>query len=328
MTSQTSEATLTRAQVSDSLELFEFKPGMKAGKGVLRELLPDSETALFFAKAYELDYTRLADLLLMLFPGSDVIQTLVGEASCHSTDLQGYLGEIIPEHITYTHGSGAFSEEIEPPDTELLAQLVEQAMTEVAQSIKDVAAKLGSVLDHMPSKYGSMMFQHMRQMNVQRNSIGTYAASIQHEQTPPRLVVLDVSGSMTSTTVAAIADEVVGLAYAVNASLAIVSNSAFLWDAGTFDTDTVLDHAQYGSTRYDQLFPIFDKNDWATVVTIADYDSFRDARDVIAKAKGRIGEIFDISLVNRPTFLAECLGTLATKVTPLMVGASPYPMTA
>ena len=34
--------------------------------------------------------------------------------------------------------------------------------------------------------------------------------------------------------------------------------------------------------------------------------------------------MLDISLVNRPSFLAECVGLLANKVTPILIGNSQY----
>src|SRR5690606_39680246 len=106
-----------------------------------------------------------------------------------------------------------------------------------ANSNKDVADKLSNVLDSMSHKEGKMVFGHLHKLNTQRGTIGTYSPQIEHTPTPPRLVVLDVSGSMTEHTIRNIVEEVVALAYSVNASLAIVSNRAFLWDAGSFDTD-------------------------------------------------------------------------------------------
>ena len=56
------------------------------------------------------------------------------------------------------------------------------------------------------------------------------------------------------------------------------------------------------------------------MVTIADYDSAMSSYDAIKKtATGKVGTVLDISLVNRPTFLAECVGQLADEVRPLLV---------
>lgn len=315
---------LTSDEVSRSLTLHEVRPGMKVSVTTLRQLLPDVEIALFFGKAYRLDYAQLSRLLRVVLPGIDVIDALLGESHVHSIELQDYVIGVVPDHIVAEHGAGSYDDTVPAPDTELLAQLFEQATTAVARSIQEVADKLGQVLGTMSSKYGSMTFQHMHKLNVQRNSIGTYDPTIVHQRTPPRLVVLDVSGSMTQTTVERIVSEVVGLAYAINASLAIVSNNAFLWEAGTFDVDTVLDHAEYGGTHYEQLTPVF-HSDWDTVVTIADYDSAWTAREFLVRnARGRVGTVLDISLVNKPTFLAECVGQIATEVKPLLIGSSNY----
>lgn len=313
---------LTENEVTASVTLHEVKPGMIIPESVLRELLPDVDTALFFGKAFDLDYTQVSYLLYVLFGHIDVVEALLGESTEHSSELQSYVIDIVPDHIQAQHGTGRYTDTSPPPDTELLAQAFEAAAVTVAKSIKDVATKLGRVLGTMTNKYGQMTFQHLHKLNVQRNAIGTYDPVIVHHATPDRLVVLDVSGSMTATTVRRIVDEVVGLAYAVNAAMAIVSNNAFFWEAGTFTVDDVLGAAEYGGTHYEQLTPIFDR-DWDTVVTIADYDSAWTARDHIAHhAKGRVREVLDISLVNRTTFLAECVGMIADEVRPLLIGTS------
>ena len=114
------------------------------------------------------------------------------------------------------------------------------------------------------------------------------------------------------------------LAYEINAHIAIVSNTATLWEPGTFGVDDILDAAEYGGTHYEKLAPIFDE-DWETVVTIADYDSAASARDYLCrKCIGSVGQVLDISLVNQPTYLSECVGQLAKEVTPLLIGTGAY----
>jgi hypothetical protein len=77
-------------------------------------------------------------------------------------------------------------------------------------------------------------------------------------------------------------------------------------------------------THYETLTPLM-KRDWGTVITIADYDSSQSAKNHLRdNAFGRIGQVLDLSLVNRPTYLAECVGQFADKVTPLLVGSSDY----
>lgn len=324
MTSVSEERSqLSPAQVTKSVKLFSLGKGRSVSHAALAAMLPDIETALFFAKAYRLDYTQLGELIRILFR-SDVIVALLGEGHEHSTELQDYIIETVPDDVIARHGQGHYSEDMAPPDTELLAQVWAEAETQIATSILEVADKLGGVLDRLPSKYGTMTFTHLRKMNLQRNSIGVFGAQVQHQRTPPRLVVLDVSGSMTASTVGRIVSEVVGLAYKVNASLAIVSNTAYLWEPGTFDEQTVLRAAEYGGTQYEMLTPIFDQ-DWETVITIADYDSAGAAKSWIKDhARGRVHQVLDISLVNRPTFLAECVGQIADKVTPILIGSSQY----
>lgn len=82
--------------------------------------------------------------------------------------------------------------------------------------------------------------------------------------------------------------------------------------------DDVLARAEYGLTKYRMLAPLLDR-DWGTVVTIADYDSSLGAKQALARRKGRIGTVLDISLVGKPTFLSECVGQLADEVKPLLV---------
>jgi hypothetical protein len=312
--------------VSRSTTLFDMGKGRKISHEALRQLLPDVEVALFFAKAYDLDYRQLSELLAVRFSGMSAIDALLNEGVDHSSVLQDYLIDTIPEDV-YRRADVGYDDEAEVPDTELLTQLWEEALVTVAQSIKDVAAKLAGVLESMPSKYGQMTFAHLRQLNTQRGSIGTYGARITHPPVAPRLVILDVSGSMTESTVRRIVDEVVALAYQADASLAIVSSTATFWEAGQFTTADVLRAAEYMGTQYETLTPLLNR-DWETVVTIADYDSSRSAADYIrTNAIGRVGKVIDISLVDRPTFLGECVGQLANEVQPVLVGNSRYLLT-
>lgn len=320
-----SHSPLSADQLRQSVEIMELRPGLHISKQALRNLLPDVDTALFFGKVYQLDFSQLSYLITELF-NSDVIQALFGEGHAHSSDLQDYLVDVVPDHIQAQHGGLQASDEAPSVDTDILVQAFESARTTVASSIAEVAEKLADVLERFPSKYGQMTFQHLRQLNVQRGTIGTYAPVITHQRVARRLVVLDVSGSMTQYTVERIAGEVVGLAYDIEAYLAIVSEDAFLYEPGTYNTDTVLRDAQYMGTHYEMLTPIF-HSDWATVVTIADYDSSLSAKNHFARyARGKVGEVIDFSLVNQPTFLAEVVGQIASKVTPVLMGTSYYPL--
>ena len=289
--------------------------------GLLKAMLPDVETALFFAKAYKFDFAETSSLLDQLFHSNLIDELFHGT---HSETLQSFLVDIakdVPQHLMPEDTSIKVDPD-KVPKGEILPHVWAAAEVEIAKSIQHVADKLFDTLDRMPSKQGQMLFQHMRKLNANHPKMGVYAASIHHPPVPDSLVILDVSGSMSSTTVQALAEDVVALAYKANAHMAIVSSNAFYWEPGTYTVQDILSHAEYGGTCYDQLAPLF-KKDWGTVITIADYDSAWASFDALSKtATGRVGTVFDISLVNRPTFLAECVGQLADEVRPLLIANS------
>ena len=297
---------------SNDMTLFEVKPDIYLSAGTLRRHLPTVELALFFAKVYQLDYTKLGQLLRMLFD-TPVVQALT-EGS-HSVELQDYLVETVPFEILIEMQQ--FTSE-PMPSSEVLVQLWKSLEVEVAKSIQEVANKLAGTLCLLPSKEGDMLFASMAKINRLRPTVGVYGAHIRHAPVPEVLVVLDVSGSMTEETIEAIIGDVVAMSYNANASLAVVSNSAFLWAPGGYSVKDVLAKAEYGGTHYEQLKPLFDQS-WGTVITIADYDSSPSAMKTLANCKGHIGQVLDISLVSRTTFLAECVGQLADEVRPLML---------
>jgi hypothetical protein len=160
-------------------------------------------------------------------------------------------------------------------------------------------------------------------MNAKRPVIGDYRAAVTHARQKQNLLILDVSGSMNSSTIARIVDDVVALSYTANACMAIVSDTTTYWEAGAYDTAAILAKATYGGTHYETLANLMDR-DWGTVITVADYDSSWSAKDHIAQCKGHIDEVIDVSLVNRPTYLAECVGQLADKVSPILIGSTGY----
>lgn len=315
---------VTATELKESLELFEFAPKKRASVASLRKMLPDIATALFFAKVYKLDHYQLAALLLKLF-NTSLLNALVGQGQSHSSDLQDYLVDTVPAHVLNGQ-TMRFDESAPAADTEVLGQLIEEMSVDIADSITKIADALGTMLDRLPSKYGEMTFAHLRKLNVQRNSLGKYTPSIVHSTSSKVLVIFDVSGSMSESTVRSICDEVVGMAYQANATMALVSDSCFVWEPGTYNTRVLLEAAQFGGTHYETLVPLL-KQDWDVVITVADYDSSDSARRTIAQhATGRVGKVFDISLVNKPSFLAECVGQLASEVKPLITGNSYYPL--
>ena len=298
---------------SSEFDLFDLGYNKKISVAALRRLLPDIETTLFFGKVYKLDAKRLGELLKWTHGGSVLDALFEGG---HSTELQSYLVEVVPDNIDVEPYIG--TPEV-PKDSEVLAQLFALAEVEVAESIAKVADTLAGTLDRLPSKEGQMLFKSMAALNHKRGTIGVHKASIVHQSVPDVLVILDVSGSMSAETIRTIIDDVVALSWKANAHLAIVSNDTFLWEPGSYDSTAVLAKAQYGGTQYETLAPLFDNRSWGTVVTIADYDSSQDAKRVIAQTNGHVGTVLDISLVEQPTFLGECISTIAQNVKPLLV---------
>ena len=310
---------LTSQELKDSLTLFEISPGKKASIQTLAFLLTDVETVLFFAKAYKMTADRLTELLYQLFKTPLLAALRDGG---HSEDLQDYIVGIVPNILQIA--PKAFVKA--PAKTELTEALWENIDVTIAKSIQDVADNLGDVLDALPGKTGTMVFKTLNTVNRRRPTIGDYRAKIHHAPAANQLVIFDVSGSMSEGTVRAIAPEVVALSWKANATLAIVSNTCRVWDPGTFTVNDVLREAEYGGTHYETLTLLMQR-DWGTVITIADYDSSPSSKNYLCdNAFGRIGQVLDLSLVNRPTFLAECVGQFADKVTPLLVGSSSYPL--
>ena len=307
--------------LSEALEIISLKPGVSVSMGTLKQILPDVETALFFAMVYKLDVVQLRRMLVTLFNTNQTVREFL--EGNHSVDLQDYLVETVPDMVA--EGVVRF-DNAPPPQGAILPEMWDSIEIKVASSIVEVADKLAATLDRLPGKEGRMVFQHMQVLNRNRPTIGDYRAAIDHPVVNDNLVIFDVSGSMTEPTVKAIAEDVVALGYKANAHLVIVSNTARHWEPGSYSVDTILSEAEYMGTHYEMLVPLFTDQDWDAVVTIADYDSSLDAKHALARCNGRIGQLFDVSLVNRSTFLAECLAPLADEVRPLLIGSTQYPL--
>lgn len=316
----TQSSSMTSAEVTASVTLVEIKPGVKFSEQMLRTVLPDVETLLFFGKLYDLDFQQIGKLLRLLFNCTVVDALTSGD---HSTELQGYVLDLAYQAPGVNKGDVTIK--ARPPQGEILPELWASLEVVVAQSIKDVATKLEKVVGRLPGKQGEMVFKSLAMMNKKRPTVGDFKATVSHAHRPDNLVIMDVSGSMTSNTVHAIVNDVVALSYMANAHMAVVSNTTTHWDPGSFTVDDVLRASEFGGTQYETLAPLFDRQDWGTVITIADYDSSASAMEHLARAcKGTIEEVVDVSLVNRPTFMAECLGQFAQKVTPMLIGSSHY----
>lgn len=316
-----SSTTLSSAELRRQLDLYEVKPGVRFSVSALRDLLPDVETVLFFGKVYELNARQLGELLLKVLD-TDLATALFGEGAYHSNELQDYLlDDVLPDMYGVNLGDLTFGEF--PPKGEILPHVWESLQVEVANSIKAVAAKLESVVGLLPGKQGDMVFSSLMQMNAKRPTIGDFKARVHHPPTKENLLILDVSGSMSEPTIRQIIDDVVALSYTANTHMAVVSNTTTYWLPGSYGVDDVLRACEFGGTHYETLAPLFER-DWGVVITVADYDSSPSAKQALATCSGRIDEVLDISLVNRPTYLAECVGQLAAKVSPLLTGNSDY----
>lgn len=318
--------TIPKLLVHTSSDVVTFANGRAFPKQFLADALPDVETALFFAKVYDLAPADVAQVLQICVP-SDVVTALTNEAWAHSQSLQDYLVEQYQDE----HGDWHYAD-IEliqgqpgtkaPVDAVILPDVWKNIELTIAKSIAEVAASISNTIEHMPGRTGEMVFQTLAKVNARRPTLGDYRAGFKHSPVKSVLVVFDVSGSMSEPTVRTIVDDVVGLAYEANAALAIVSNNSFFYQAGGFSTDQVLTDAEYGGTHYEMLAPLFTDQDWDAVITIADYDSSPSAKRVLQGCNGKIGQLFDVSLVDRSTYLAECLQHMADEVRPLLVASS------
>lgn len=311
--------------LTGSHEVTTFDNGRSFPTKFLKEQLPDVETLLFFAKVYDLTAQDTAGLLRTCVP-SPVVDAFTAEAGFHSQSLQDYLvdeyqdsnGEWAYHDATCVEGMPGTKA---PVHAEILPEMWKNIELTIADSIAEVADTIAGTIEHMPGRTGEMLFRTLAKVNRRRPTIGEFVTGFKHKQVKRVLVVFDVSGSMSAATVSTIVDDVVGLAYEANASLAIVSNTCTWWQPGGFSTQDVLASAEYGGTHYEELVPLFKNQDWDAVITIADYDSSQAAKVALSRCKGRIGQLFDVSLVSRSTFLGECLAQLADEVRPLLIAS-------
>lgn len=300
-----------------NLSIVELRTDLRFPKSMLKTMLPDVETALFFGQIYRLNAYELGILLSALF-NSPVISALTAEGGMHSDQLQDYLVDIGYEAEIQ---SGEILLGEKQPKGEILPELWEANKVEIAKSIQQVADKLKDVVTKLPGKHGEMVFRSMQVMNAKRPTIGDHRAHIHHQPAKPNLVILDVSGSMSENTIETIVEDVVALSWEADAHLAIVSNTCTHWVPGEYTVEAVLNAAEYGGTHYEELVPLFEDQDWGVVMTIADYDSSRGAKSALGGMNGHIDTVLDISLVSCPTFLAECVGQLADETKPLLIAA-------
>lgn len=321
--------TESKLLINSSTDVTTFTTGRAFPTKFLQQALPDVETVLFFAKVYGLAPSDVSLVLHKCVP-SETVDALTAQAGDHSMSLQDYLVEEFYDGSDWVYPDLEFLEALPGTKADVNAEVLPEVWKNleltIAESIAKVAETIAGTIEHMPGRTGEMVFQTLAKVNARRPTLGSYEAGFHHKSIKRVLVVFDVSGSMTEPTVRTIVDDVVGLAYEANASLAIVSNSATFYAPGAFSTDQVLGDAEYMGTHYEQLVPLFDQ-DWDAVISIADYDSSPSAKTALSRCKGRIGQLFDVSLVSRSTYLAECLAPLADEVRPLLIAGSSASLT-
>ena len=306
---------MKNSEIYASTQLIEITPGVRFSLATLKKGLPNIETALFLAKLYKLNASEVSNLLSTVFNENRVVQALTNEGGEHSSDLQDYVLELGYEYLLES-GDITFGADI--PHGEVLPEVWKDLEVTIAKSIQEVAEKLKDVVGALPGKQGEMVFKSMQMVNAKRPIIGDYKARIHHAPQREALLIQDVSGSMSETTVKTIIEDVVALSYMANAHLAIVSDTSTHWGPGEYSVDAVLKVAEYSGTHYETLAGLLEQ-DWGVVITIADYDSSPAAKEAIAKCTGHIQQVLDISLVGRPTYLSEVVGQLADEIKPLLV---------
>jgi hypothetical protein len=306
---------------NEDLQLIEVKPGSRWPVGALRRTLKSPAWVVKFAALQQLNEYQLGGLLRLLFPEVDLIQALSMEAGEHSHSLQNYV--VLLGYDAMVYEGVNLPDQDQPPSKEelLLAVMFEHLAVKVADDIAEAMDIVSNAMSSMPGKEGRLGMKTLLKQDRRTKKIGLAEMQVVHHHKPKNLVIFDTSGSMGENTVSRIASAVKALAVKADAYLAIVSYTTTVWGPGEFTVEAVLDQAEFGGTHYETLAPLFDQ-DWGTVVTIADYDSAWGASEPLRKAPGRIDLLLDISLVDKPTFLAECLAPLADEVRPLMVAKS------
>lgn len=314
--------TLSSSETEAANELFDLGGDRFVSVGTLKSLLPDVETALFFAKVYGFNAGRLGKLLSLFHTN---LMDVLNEGG-HSMDLQDYIVSVVTPAEKQVVDASTFVQDVQPPDL-VLPEVWASLEITISKAIQETADKLGDVLDSLPGKEGKMVFATMAQMNRQRPVIGDYRAQIQHAHKPSNLIIFDDSGSVGSNTVHAIADEAVALGWKADAHFAMVSTTTRYWEPGTYNTKDILSKAEYGGTRYETLEDVLVSRPWHSVITIADYDSSMGAfhRLALLGDKVSIGTVLDISLVPRMSFLSECVGQFANEVKSILISGRPDP---
>lgn len=281
----------------------------------LIEVLDTPAKLVIFSRAMQLDHNGFRRLVkAMGYNGVAEIMARWG----HSSSLQSYVvsNDFISEPTQMSFILDDDDELKESDRANLLAEILSLASVKVIDKIEDLCRLLAhQLVTNAGEAQTRLGFQFIQQYaDAHKRVKPTYGLGIQRVVeggTLDNLVILDVSGSMGTSTVNAITDEVIALAEEADATLAIVSNNCYYWLPGTATASAVRNAAEYRGTHYEELVKLLDEKDWGTVITIADYDSSLSAKQTIAaQVTTRVQQVLDISLVERPTFLSECVGQL------------------
>lgn len=290
---------------------------------VLRKTLKDPVWAVRFGALQQLDAYEMGGLLRMLFPGVTVIQALTMEGGEHSATLQSYAVALGYDTLVFDAVVGNHGPDPEPERDDLvLAELAKEFEVVVAKDLDQLNFTLANTMMHMPGKQGRMEIKAQRKVDRRnRKKVGFMQARITHPRHAENAVFVDDSGSVGEKTLTAVAHAVKAMAVKANAHLVLVSNTVRHFKPGEYTVASILANAEYMGTHYETLVPLMNRH-WGKVITIADFDSSWGAKEALSTCTGSIDTLLDISYVDRPTFLAECLDHLARESRPLMVGAS------
>lgn len=293
----------------------------------LEDILTSLEVTLFFAKALELSVNDRSRLIRAIHKTDLIDELLNGE---HSIDLQDYGIDDPDNWVPTDEWVDALPVESMVPDSEFLLSIFDDIKVVIASTFVEFTTMLAEVMDAIPSDQAQLMLEDAAKLNYKTNTFGTTQVSVAPIMSLPNALILDDSGSVTRQTFEALVSEYVAVANTHQMHVILVSNTARHFAPEEVSVANLMSVAQFGGTHYEELIrnDILGNMEWGTVITIADYDSSPAAAQVLQNARGRIGLLLDLSLVNRRTYLSEVIGHLADDFKQVLVGAHGYPLGA
>src|SRR5690349_9182993 len=143
--------TIEKLLLRSSADVVTFDSGRAFPKQFLTDALPDVETALFFAKVYELSPSDVAKTLQICVP-SMVVDALTAEAGMHSLSLQDYLVDEFYDDGEWHYDSLEFLEKLNgvaaPANAEILPEVWKNIELTIADSIQTVASTISGTIEH------------------------------------------------------------------------------------------------------------------------------------------------------------------------------------